>query len=201
MSKKSEAVTRHRQKRKTELIRIMGGKCALCGYDRTPAVLELHHLNPEEKDFGLSSGNCRKIEEDIEEAKKCILLCANCHREVHAGLIEENLVSSFQPDIAEEVLKEYKPQPDKICPRCGKKIYRTATYCNTCVYEVKKEENLNHLMSRDELKAKIRTMPFTKIGEENQVSDNAVRKWCDNYHLPRTKKEINSYSDEEWALI
>lgn len=54
---------------------------------------------------------------------------------------------------------------------------------------------------RDKLKQLIRTMPFTIIGKMYGVSDNAIRKWCDFEKLPRTKKEINSYSDEEWELI
>ena len=36
---------------------------------------------------------------------------------------------------------------------------------------------------------------------DNKITDNCIRKWCDTYNLPRTKKEINSYSDEEWELI
>lgn len=44
-------------------------------------------------------------------------------------------------------------------------------------------------------------MPFTKIGEKYGVTDNAVRKWCDSLKLPRTKREINKFSDEEWEKI
>jgi len=44
-------------------------------------------------------------------------------------------------------------------------------------------------------------MPFTQIGKEFNVTDNAIRKWCDKYKLPRTKKEINKYTDEEWERI
>ena len=47
----------------------------------------------------------------------------------------------------------------------------------------------------------IRTLPFTQIGTKYGVTDNAIRKWCDKYELPRTKKEIVSYSDEEWGLV
>ena len=43
----------------------------------------------------------------------------------------------------------------------------------------------------------IRTIPFTKIGKKYDVSDNAIRKWCDNYNLPRLVKEIKKYSEEE----
>ena len=47
----------------------------------------------------------------------------------------------------------------------------------------------------------IRKMSFLSIGRKYDVSDNAIRKWCDQYSLPRTKKEINSYSEEEWEKI
>lgn len=57
------------------------------------------------------------------------------------------------------------------------------------------------LISREELKKLIRTTPFTTIGKQYGVTDNAVRKWCDKYNLPRKVKEIKSYSDEEWELI
>ena len=55
--------------------------------------------------------------------------------------------------------------------------------------------------SKEELKQMIRTKPFTQIAQQFKVSDNAVRKWCDSYGLPRKKTEINSYSDEEWDNV
>lgn len=55
--------------------------------------------------------------------------------------------------------------------------------------------------TRDELKEMIRTIPFTTIGKNYHVSDNAIRKWCDFYHLPRKVKDIKQYSDEEWANL
>lgn len=47
----------------------------------------------------------------------------------------------------------------------------------------------------------IRTMPFTMIAKEYNVSDNAIRKWCDSYNLPRRKADINNFTDEEWENI
>lgn len=47
----------------------------------------------------------------------------------------------------------------------------------------------------------IRTKPFTSIAKDFGVSDSTIRKWCDKYKLPRTKKEINNYTDEEWNNI
>lgn len=55
--------------------------------------------------------------------------------------------------------------------------------------------------SRDELKKLIRTTSFIKIGEKFGVTDNAIRKWCDYYNLPRRVKDIKAISDEDWAVI
>lgn len=74
-------------------------------------------------------------------------------------------------------------------------------------YINKERENNNMLISsnkvppREILKQKIRTMPFVKIGKEYNVTDNAIRKWCDVYGLPRHVSEIKSISDEDWEKI
>jgi hypothetical protein len=68
------------------LVTEAGGACVICGYRRHPAALQFHHLEPEEKSFGLGrSGVTRSIAAAREEATKCVLLCANCHAEVEAG--------------------------------------------------------------------------------------------------------------------
>jgi hypothetical protein len=71
--------------RKKQLIEIAGGECCDCGYKRNISALEFHHLNPEEKSFGidLRKCSCAKWESLVEEVKKCVLICANCHRERH----------------------------------------------------------------------------------------------------------------------
>ena len=62
----------------------LGGKCRICGYDECPAAMDFHHLDPYAKDFAISAGSTswQRIEPEL---KKCVLLCANCHREVHDG--------------------------------------------------------------------------------------------------------------------
>lgn len=81
-----EAVVRRRRKVKRILVEEAGGSCLLCGYDRCLAALEFHHLVPEDKRFGLSQrGVARALETVRAEARKCVLLCANCHAEVEAG--------------------------------------------------------------------------------------------------------------------
>jgi transposase len=84
---RSEQVTKQRRRQKQLLVREAGGRCALCGYDRSPAALQFHHLDPAEKSFSLSQdGAYRSLAAAREEAAKCALLCANCHAEVEAGV-------------------------------------------------------------------------------------------------------------------
>jgi hypothetical protein len=83
-----EAVTRRKQKMKRILVEEAGGCCAVCGYDRCIITLEFHHVDPKTKSFPMTMANGRSLEAFREEAKKCVLVCANCHGEIEAGLIE-----------------------------------------------------------------------------------------------------------------
>lgn len=81
-------VSRRRRRVKDALVAEAGGRCAVCGYDRCARALNFHHLRPEEKSFGLALGGVtRSLERARAEAAKCVLLCANCHMEVEAGLL------------------------------------------------------------------------------------------------------------------
>ena len=84
---RSRNVTRCRQNRKIKLVKLKGGRCELCGYDRCVAALEFHHLDPSTKEFEIAhKGITRSWKKMSDEAAKCALLCANCHREVEAGI-------------------------------------------------------------------------------------------------------------------
>lgn len=72
---------------KLKSIEYKGGKCVCCGYDKYQGALEFHHLDPNEKDFTLSHVKLTTFNEEIKkELDKCVLVCANCHREIHAGI-------------------------------------------------------------------------------------------------------------------
>ena len=71
---------------KVKLIEMLGGKCQTCEKVFHPAAFDFHHLDPKKKDFSITNAFNNKTFEAIErEVKKCILLCANCHRIEHAG--------------------------------------------------------------------------------------------------------------------
>lgn len=84
---RSDRVAAWRRRAKRRLVEEFGGGCALCGYDRSLAALQFHHLDPQSKEFGLAlQGRIRAYERLRKEAEKCVLLCANCHAEVEAGV-------------------------------------------------------------------------------------------------------------------
>lgn len=89
-------------------------------------------------------------------------------------------------------------QPSNFCIDCGKPIGATATRCVDCY---KKHIHPLDIPTKEELKELIRTVPFTKIGEKYGRTDNAIRKWCDYYNLPRKKADINKISDEDWLKL
>src|SRR3954469_9377502 len=84
---RSEAVSRRRRVVKEVLVAEAGGACALCGYARSAVALQFHHREPILKAFTISGrGATRALAKVREEARKCVLLCANCHAEVEAGV-------------------------------------------------------------------------------------------------------------------
>ena len=71
--------------RKLKLIAAKGGKCQVCGYCRNHSALEFHHVDPATKLFNLDlrALSNRKWAVVCDEAQKCVLLCSNCHKEIH----------------------------------------------------------------------------------------------------------------------
>lgn len=84
-----KAVAKRRRKIKTLSIEYKGGKCQICGYSKYQGALDLHHINQKEKHFGIGDkGYTRSWEKVKAELDKCILVCANCHREIEAGITQ-----------------------------------------------------------------------------------------------------------------
>ncbi len=84
-----DKVRKRRRFTKKVAVAYKGGRCMICGYHDCIDALEFHHLGLNAKDFGISkSGYTRCITKVLKEADKCVLLCSNCHREVHAGMLQ-----------------------------------------------------------------------------------------------------------------
>lgn len=132
MSIQSEHVKKWRDNYKKRVVASLGGKCVCCGYDKCMSAMDIHHLDPNKKDFsfGRIRANPTAWPVIVEELRKCVLLCAICHREYHAGvrILPEN------PTMFDERYVNYKDlysedQYDS-CPVCGEKkktIYQTCS--------------------------------------------------------------------------
>jgi hypothetical protein len=81
----ADRVCKSRRKTVSLIKEEAGGKCCICGYSKCIAALDFHHLDPDAKEGGII-GTTASLAKQREEAKKCILVCANCHREIHAGI-------------------------------------------------------------------------------------------------------------------
>ena len=87
-ARNSAWATKNRKRKKRVLVEHLGGACILCGYDKCIEALDFHHKPGVDKSFGIGSElNCG-LEKLIPEVEKCVLLCANCHREIHAGVTQ-----------------------------------------------------------------------------------------------------------------
>lgn len=102
------------------------------------------------------------------------LLCPNCHSQTDNYCGSANI----------EHTKYY-------CKECNKQITRGAIYCSVCASKHRRK-----VKSRPDIKTLIedfkKLKSFVKVGKKYGVSDNAVRKWCNEYKLPTKAKEIKS---------
>ena len=142
MITKTEAVKERRRNTKLKLVACMGSKCQICSYNRCMNALEFHHLNPNEKEFGLGAvrANPKNWVSIVSEMQKCILLCSNCHKEIHAGLI--NIPENFQTFDEtllekEENIHLTKKAPITYCPVCNNiKENQNKTCSKSCAAKI-----------------------------------------------------------------
>ena len=83
----------YRRKLKQKAVDLLGGKCSKCGYDKCLAALDFHHVDKTKKEFNIFGIKRKSWKKIVEELKKCILLCSNCHREHHWNEWQEQIQS------------------------------------------------------------------------------------------------------------
>lgn len=127
-----DKVQKWRKNTKQRCVDALGGKCEVCGYNRCIEALDFHHLDPTKKEYGITNLIERPrswSETIVPELRKCVLLCANCHREVHAGIMAIEEKQYFNEDFL-----DYKPKKlFNNCPICGEDkeiFYKTCS--NKC---------------------------------------------------------------------
>ena len=175
MSKSSEAVKRWRIRTKHRLIEAMGGKCVCCGYSRCADTLDFHHKNPIEKEKSLGGlrATVRSWMKIIEEVKKCVLVCANCHREIHAGI--RNIPESAAGfDARYELYKKFNTiyEMDN-CPVCGK---QKPSHLLTCSLDCGRRKSWSVEWEKIDLERLLGEKSINQIANDLGISRLAVRK-------------------------
>lgn len=77
--------------RKSLIVRLLGGCCLLCGYDKCSRNLAFHHVHDKRRELSCTDFQC-SLETLEPEIKKCVLICNNCHGEVHDNLVDERKI-------------------------------------------------------------------------------------------------------------
>lgn len=110
----TEATQKRRDKVKVLAVAYKGGKCQCCGYNTFIGALEFHHVDSNEKDFGISSkGYTRSWETVKKELDKCVLVCSNCHKEIHANIRECPELLKGNDEMVEKAEKEFEENYNK----------------------------------------------------------------------------------------
>lgn len=198
MSTNSERVIRCRKNLKRKAVAFLGGSCTKCGYSKYIEALEFHHRDPTQKDFSFAAkGLCRKFEVVRAELLKCDLLCANCHRELHADLRVSRTKEEKRgrPQLKWPSLGELNAlvQEEPLSSIAIRYSVSRATIRNWCkVLGVKLPEHASRLPgskkpgfksrtlwpSPDLLKILVWKKPVLQVAKDLGVSDVAVQKRC-----------------------
>lgn len=176
MNKKSESVIRAQKRKKQHAVDMFGGQCVVCGYNKCLDALEFHHVDKSKKEEKPSyiimrwSWKRAKVELD-----KCILICSNCHRELH---------SKEKEGVSLDYRVYIKPWITKVCKNCNNEFDTKRDEQIFCDMKCKGVfSRKTNRPKKEELINLIEEYTWTKIGLMYGVSDNAVRKWAKNYGI------------------
>ncbi len=178
----SKAVKEWRKNTKQRIVDAFGGYCCVCGYDRCNESLALHHLDPTKKDFnfGAVRANPKSWKKIVAELRKCVLICHNCHNEVHYGvsIVPENALR-FDESFADykaamaRIKQEERRKLFTPCLYCGKDKPHCQRYCSAvCSGKARVRVDWESIDLVEELKTKSNC----QLGRELNVSEATIRK-------------------------
>ena len=117
---------------KKALIEYKGGKCVRCSNTFDFRVYDFHHTNPQEKDFTLREHKSLSLSKQMKEVDKCILLCANCHHEIHHEIKQDvgyfNKIKGNTESWNENKKNKLSFISKDSCDKCGYDTY-TGSLC------------------------------------------------------------------------
>lgn len=179
MSKYSEAVKRWRERTKQRIIEAFGGECGICGYNKCDDALELHHLDMSQKEhsFGKLRSNIRGWDVIVEEARKCVLLCSICHREVHSSRCDTVVPLNIRRFDESYATYDKRREHWNECPVCQTLKPPTRKTCSrSCAAKLSRKVDWDSI---DVVKLVEEIGNYTLIGEMFDVTGAAVKKRYD----------------------
>ena len=155
-------------------------RCKITEWEGEPISFHLHHKDGD------------RLNNELENLQ---VLCPNCHS------LTENFAGKATKKATKKTTKKADSEKKKyFCIDCGEEISSSGKRCVKCAGKYKQNAEMKEL-TREKLKDLIRTTPFTIIGKQFGVSDNAIRKHCKKFNLPYKSKEIKQFLDKEWEKI
>ncbi len=152
---------------KIKAVSYKGGCCIICGYDKCVSALSFHHIDPKTKDFGIS-GKTISWERVQAELSKCVLLCHNCHAEVHSGIVA--LSAHVHKNVNVTTPATIKK---RVCVDCTTPLKNNSVRCLPCS---RKNSLKIQWPSYDDILAEVSVIGFEALGRKLGVSGNAIRK-------------------------
>jgi len=156
--------------KKIECVKAKGGVCSRCGYANNYAALDFHHLRDKDPDWNLRRFSAERLKKELE---KCILLCSNCHAEIHNPQCN---TTTMRPKSIKETIKIFT-----ICENCGKEFIGNKYCSKPCADQARRKVKIRP--SLIELKNLLEKESYCAVARRYAVSDKAVRKWAIHYGL------------------
>lgn len=184
-------------KRKLYFIRKLGGKCSMCGYDKNISCLVFHHL----KDKLLMLDSRSMSSNDIGlvklEVEKCILLCHNCHSELHHPDSETIKLNEQYPEISEEqICIKQSRKKERHCKICGIQIEQGLTKCSLCNLKNKKKRTINK-MNPEIIIEMYKTKTISEISRETGFGRRRISHMLKKFGFETCLSKRNNLVDQE----
>lgn len=164
---------------KLKAIDYKGGKCIHCGYDKYYGAMHFHHRDPTQKEMNwnrMRSQGWNKIRQELD---KCVLVCSNCHAELHGDRRILGRVEKWREDI-QEGQKDKVVGSIVVCANCKNEFVlkkgdkRTRKYCSReCAA---KGREVIDWPADDELRHLVKEYGFCRTSKKLGVSEAAIRR-------------------------
>lgn len=169
----SKYTTQKGREKKLKAVEYKGGKCEICGYDKCINALDFHHKDPSQKDLSFKSKRGWSWNKLKVELDKCILVCSNCHREIHFKSTDS------------EIKRQYISKESKICYVCKNPVQKVNSKCLKCFRKSREKIKWPDIQILLEM---IKTKSFLSLSKELGVSDTAIRKRIKNHSISNTQE-------------